>query len=196
MLKGKQILTLKRWIVLIFFSFLLLIIQSTEILTSFFNAKPNLIFSFVICSYFFLKREEALVFSVICGLFLDCFSNLFFGISSFILLIFYFLILFLIRKYVKSCFLNIFLINIFFFNLYCFLNFIIEYAFSGEKDILIIWLFNFFPNIIYTSLFSVLIFFMCKKVCYNFKMYDDSKLYKKKKEKLWAKLKKKKQKKT
>ena len=53
MLEGRQILILKKWIILILTAFLFLIIQSTEILTSFFNAKPNLIFSFVICSYFF-----------------------------------------------------------------------------------------------------------------------------------------------
>ena len=180
MLKGKQILTLKRWFVLIFFSFLFLIIQSTEILTSFFNAKPNLVFSFTICSYFFLKREEAIVFSVVCGLFLDCFSNLFFGVSSFILIAFYFLIIFLMKKFVKTCFLNIFLINILFFNLYCLIIFTIEYMFSTRANVFMIWIFNFIPSIIYTSLFSILVFILCKKVCYNFKMYDNFKLYKRK----------------
>ena len=190
MLEGRQILILKKWIILILTAFLFLIIQSTEILTSFFNAKPNLIFSFVICSYFFLKREEAIIFSVICGLFLDCFSNLFFGVSSLILIVFYFLILFLMKKYVKACFLNIFLINMCFFNLFCLINFTIEYLFSGEKNIFMIWIFNFVPSIIYTSLFSILIFILCKKLCYNFKIYNNFKLYKKKKEKLWAILKK------
>lgn len=180
MLKGKQILTLKRWCIIIFFSFLFLIIQSTEILTFFFNAKPNLIFSFTVCSYFFLKKEESVVFSVISGLLLDCFSNLLFGISSFVLIIFYFSIFFLMKKYVKICFLNIFLVNVIFFSLYCFIIFIIEFLFANSGNIFIIWFFNFTPTIIYTSLFSILIFLLCKKVCYNFKMYDNFKLYKRK----------------
>ena len=58
MIEKKKLNLFKRWAFLIFFVFLFLVLQSTEILTFFFNSKPMLVFPFAICCLFKLPRRS------------------------------------------------------------------------------------------------------------------------------------------
>lgn len=170
----------KKWILLVVFSFLFLILQSTEILALVFNAKPTLIFPFAICCAIFLKKEEASILGVICGFFLDCFSNLIFGFSSFILLIFCYLASVICKKYVNVCLINILVLNFIFFFFYCFLIFIFKYLISDFECVWAIWLHNFLPSIIYTTITAPILFILSEKICFNTKHREkNSKKYSK-----------------
>ena len=171
MIEKKKLNLFKRWAFLIFFVFLFLVLQSTEILTFFFNSKPMLVFPFAICCSLFLKKEEAAIFSFICGFFLDCYNNFIFGFSSAILLIFCTIISNIFKKYISICFFSVLLLNFSLFTIYSFLLFTFKYLFLEVENVFNVWLFSFVPNIIYTTISSLFIFFLSKKLCYNEKLH-------------------------
>lgn len=188
----KKIANFKKWTFLILITFFLTVLQSTEIFVFFLKAKPVFVFSFAICCSLFLKKEEAAIFGVICGFFLDCFSPVVYSFSSFILLIFCSLTATLIKKYIKICLINILVLNFLFFLIYSFLVFTFKFLISKFENSFSIWLFEFIPNIVYTTISSIFIFLISKKICYKKKL--QKKYIKKEKnnkgKKVWAKTKK------
>ena len=172
-MKEKKIISLKKWSLLILLTFLFLVLQSSEIFTIFNKAKPVLIFPFAISCSLFLKKEESAIFSIICGFFLDCFSSLIFGFSSIVLLFFFFFNSLIIKKYIRICLINIILLNFFTFLIYCFIVFTFKYLTleNTTKEVWTIWLYQFIPNVIYTTFSSIFIFLLCKKMLYNSKMH-------------------------
>lgn len=171
MFDKKRLILLKRWLFLVFFAFLFLVLQSTDILVFFMNARPVLVFPFAVCCSLFLKKEEAAIFSFICGLFLDCYNNFVFGFSCIVLLIFCTIISIIFKKYISICFFSVLLLNFLSFSLYSFLLFTFKYLFLGIDEIFNVWFFSFVPNIIYTTISSIFIFLLSKKFCINEKLH-------------------------
>ena len=182
MIHKQKMVTIKKWCLLILFSFLLLVIQSTEILTLSYKVKPALLFPFATSVSLFLKKEEIPIISIICGLFLDCFSTTIFGVSAVILLIFCTIINIFIKKYMQTLLLNVILINFLLFLIYCLIIFIFRYNTFKDQDIFSIWLQDLLPHILYTTFSSVFMFFLAKKICYNRKINLNKKQDKIKKE--------------
>ena len=160
----------KKWFLLVLFSYLFLIIQSTEILTSVENIKPNLIFPFAICCSIFLKKEEAPVIGFICGLFLDCFSNLLFCFSSLLLVAFCTTASIIFKRFVNVHLLNIMIINFILFFIYSLIQIVFLFLKASTDNILKTLIFQFCPVILYTTAVCPLLFLVAKKICFNGKL--------------------------
>ncbi len=172
---NQKMISLKKWIFLIIFAFLILVIQSTEILTLSYKVKPALLFTFATSAALFLKKEEVPIIAMICGLFLDCFSTTIFGVSAVILLIFCTIINIFIKKYIQTLIVNVILVNFLFFLIYCLTIFILQYPSFEKQDIFSVWLLDMLPHILYTTFSSVFMFLLVKKICHNSKIHIDEK---------------------
>lgn len=160
--KSKSFSKLKIWLAVGFFLIILTTLQCSEIL-NFNNVKPILLFPFSISFFMFNKLKNSATFAIVCGFFLDCFSERAFGFSSLFLLISCIAISHFCRRFIRIKFLNFMFLTSSFLLLFEFLTFTSLYIILKFENIWFLWISHILPTCAITLIFSPIFYLICKK---------------------------------
>lgn len=169
----KLVNSLKKWTTLITILLILFVAQSSNFLFSFNNIKPVLILPFALGFAMFSKQKNAAIFGIICGFFLDCFSERYFGTSSLLLLIICVSVSLIYSRYMRIRFLNFVFLTAISLAIFELTNLLILYISSNFKNVWFIWLDHNLKTAAFTVLVSPIFYLINKKIYY---IFDKNKL--------------------
>ena len=156
----------KNWLAVISLLVFLTTLQCSKIL-NINGIKPDLIFSLATVYFMFNNVKNSSIFAIICGFFMDCFSERALGFSSLFLLISCVLISCFCKQFMQIKFLSFIFLNSTLFLLFELFNFIALYVSLKFKNIWFIWINHIFPISALTILISPL-FYLIYKQFYKF----------------------------